>query len=462
MHWLTQRSELVEAKGKGKMQTFWVRPTRRSSGDGSSAEDSGYSETALEVEFDDTPLHLPGKLNRYVAWNFEVFEKLLRVVVTNRRKSMNTTFSGVQFMETPLQEVTEMIELPTFDAGRILPREVPELEENISTQLREFISVISRTYRPNPFHNFEHASHVLVRHLWAKSCSLVRHVSYLILPQMATQKLLLRVVDTQGKSASQAHDSTYGITSDPVIQLAVLFAALVHDCDHPGVPNAQFAKENPSLAARYANKSLAEQNSVDIAWDLLMMETFCDLQRAIFATESELRRFRQLVVNAVMATDIFDKDIKALREARWEKAFTETRADCDSIEQNNRKATIVLEYIIQAADVSHCMQHWKIYQKWNRCLFEEMYTAFVDGRSEKDPSIGWDKGELWFFDNYIIPLAQKLKECGVFGVSCDEFLDYARDNREEVANKGGALVEEWLRAIQARPRSTYHPERIFL
>ena len=42
-----------------------------------------------------------------------------------------------------------------------------------------------------------------------------------------------------------------------------------------------------------------------------------------------------------------------------------------------------------------------------------------------DPATFWYQGELGFFDNYIIPLAKKLKECGVFGVSSDEFLNYA-------------------------------------
>jgi hypothetical protein len=46
-----------------------------------------------------------------------------------------------------------------------------------------------------------------------------------------------------------------------------------------------------------------------------------------------------------------------------------------------------------------------------------------------------------FHDNYIIPLAHKLKDCGVFGVSCDEFLDYALyNNRVEWESKGRAIV----------------------
>lgn len=61
----------------------------------------------------------------------------------------------------------------------------------------------------------------------------------------------------------------------------------------------------------------------------------------------------------------------------------------------------------------------------------ECYAAFKNGRAEKDPSQSWYEGELGFFDFYIIPLAKKLKECGVFGVSSGEYLDYATKNRNE-------------------------------
>lgn len=54
-----------------------------------------------------------------------------------------------------------------------------------------------------------------------------------------------------------------------------------------------------------------------------------------------------------------------------------------------------------------------------------MYKAFKDGRSATNPADNWYKGELEFFDFYIIPLAKKLKDCGVFGVSSAEYLNYA-------------------------------------
>jgi len=62
-------------------------------------------------------------------------------------------------------------------------------------------------------------------------------------------------------------------------------------------------------------------------------------------------------------------------------------------------------------------------------------------RSDKDPSEGWYGGEIWFFDNYVIPLAGKLSECGVFGVSSHEYLNYATENRKEWELKGREIVE---------------------
>ena len=80
------------------------------------------------------------------------------------------------------------------------------------------------------------------------------------------------------------------------------------------------------MAKLYKHRSVAEQNSVDLSWCLLEDECFVDLQRAIYQTPQEKLRFRQLVVNAVMATDIADKDLKTLRNQRWDRAFNLDRA----------------------------------------------------------------------------------------------------------------------------------------
>ena len=104
-----------------------------------------------------------------------------------------------------------------------------------------------------------------------------------------------------------------------------------------------------------------------------------------------------VLLQSVMATDIVDKELKALRNARWEKAFHKgVESDYNDSDDVNRKATIVIEHLIQASDVSHTMQHWHIFHKWNENLFREMYAAYKSGRSEKDPSEFWYKGESEF------------------------------------------------------------------
>lgn len=74
----------------------------------------------------------------------------------------------------------------------------------------------------------------------------------------------------------------------------------------------------------------------------------------------------------------------------------------------------------------------------------------MDGRAETNPADGWYKGELGFFDFYIIPLAKKLKDCGVFGVSSDEYLSYAMENRKEWEKRGELVVEEMKTKVERK------------
>jgi hypothetical protein len=84
-----------------------------------------------------------------------------------------------------------------------------------------------------------------------------------------------------------------------------------------------------------------------------------------------------------MATDIVDKELKTLRNSRWDRAFNESVTQVDPLEDKNRKATIVIEHLIQASDVAHTMQHWHIYRKWNERFFVECYEGYLNGRAEK-------------------------------------------------------------------------------
>lgn len=272
-------------------------------------------------------------------------------------------------------------------------------------------------------------------------------------------KLLGRIVPVSDNASKMnndtealaLHDHTFGITSDPLTQFACLFAALIHDVDHFGVPNTQLVKEEDPVATLYNGRSVLEQNSIVLAWDLIMQDRFKELRMAICATRDEAKRFRQLVVNAVMASDIMASDLKAVRNRRWNKAFSEIQPGEDPSITINRKATIVIDHLIQASDVCHTMQHWHVYRKWNECLFLEMSKAFYEGRADVNPADTWYRGEIGFFDYYIIPLAKKLENCGVFGVSSDEYLNYAIKNRDEWEARGEEIVAEMKEKLKTHP-----------
>jgi 3'5'-cyclic nucleotide phosphodiesterase len=218
---------------------------------------------------------------------------------------------------------------------------------------------------------------------------------------------------------------------------------------HPGVPNAQLVKEECQLAKQYKNECPAEQNSVNMGWNLLMDDKYKDFRAAIYQTDEELIRFRQLIVNSVMATDIADPNLKTLRNLRWDLAFSSATHDPNPHGTVFRKATIVIEHLIQASEVAHTMQHWHIYRKWNQRFFLECYKAYKSGRANKNPADDWYEGEIGFFDHYVIPLAKKLKDCGVFGVSSDEYLNYATRNRQEWETRGREIVIEMMEIVAA-------------
>lgn len=470
--WLKIREDTVFVKGKGQMQTYYLETLeesiqlsklrkykKKSSIEATeslattgviSEEEEEEASDHLHDDFSEELDQNMSKSDRLVEWNVEILCHLIKQIMVahpkkveechpsslNKRSSLNKledSMRGEICSETTvLDEFQEIIELPSIGTEELLQREHPDtitLSPVVVNQLRDLLKNIANMYNDNPFHNFEHASHVTA----------------------SVRKLLTRIVEAnhhrKNPELEDHSGNSYGITSDPLTQFAVIFSAVIHDADHPGVPNAQLLTENTRMAQIY-RKSIAEQNSVELVWELLMSPAYTDLRSCIYSSEDELKRFRQLVVNTVMATDIVDKELQTLRKMRWEKAFSSTAVSPRSASMikldTNRKATIVIEHLIQASDVSHTMQHWKIYRKWNERFFFEQYDSYRNGRAEKDPLTDWYKGEIAFFDFYVIPLAKKLESCGVFGVSSDEYLSYAQSNRDEWVREGEQVVEEFL------------------
>ena len=373
-HWLREREGTVVAKGKGELSTFWLemkagsaKSTRSS---GSTSDDASDTEAKIAATKPIQSSDDEAKLVRLVSWTTDVLARSLRAIVSRRKATSErpdpeavldmledrlTGKNGGKQTGTVIDEVQEVITLPQFDAKAAKQAKDPEsidLGKHVMEQLHEYVRTIAALYHNNPFHSFDHVSHV--------NMSVAKLLSRIVAPDLGDKD------EDASVNEKTLHDHTYGITSDPLTQFAVLFSATIHDVDHQGVPNTQLVKEKAHVAAVYKNKSVAEQNSVEIAWGLLMDEKFRDLRRTIYATSAELYHFRCLVVNSVLATDIMDKDLGSARKARWNKAFStapsdsrENHADSTSV---NRKATIVIEHLIQASDVAHTMQHWHIFR----------------------------------------------------------------------------------------------------
>jgi hypothetical protein len=171
------------AKGKGELETYWL--TLQSVGSSGSTKSGptddtteGESTTAFDfVESKSSDGGAPTKSEtwerdrRTVDWNVAVLEARLKAVVAKRRKNDN-------------------------------PSEII-LDQQVVLELHQFVLGIAFMYNKNPFHNFLHASHVI----------------------MSVTKMLSRVASDDGASTSYAK----GITDDPLTQFAVVFSALVHD-----------------------------------------------------------------------------------------------------------------------------------------------------------------------------------------------------------------------------------------
>jgi hypothetical protein len=86
---------------------------------------------------------------------------------------------------------------------------------------------------------------------------------------MSANKLLRRIIKpkkyselttTDGKqtvdAARETHYATFGISSDPMMHFAMVFVALIHDVDHPGLTNDQLVKIKNPASVIYKGRSI--------------------------------------------------------------------------------------------------------------------------------------------------------------------------------------------------------------
>lgn len=257
----------------------------------------------------------------------------------------------------PLDEVVYSIELPSVPENMNHDTSMMKLPVIVKRLLREFVSVMASAHKAHPFHNFTHAAQVLG--------AVAEHVK---------------------EMKSSLH---------PLGAVAVLFAALIHDVDHPGaVSNLALCNEQPWLGHHYRRTSVARQHAIDVAWSVFAEPHFSELRQFMFGSsttcETWQARFRQVIVNTILATDISNTQLNQERQERLDRVLSE--------ESSALRTTVTLEYLMRAAYVAHVMQAWPIYQKQNQLRFQESMAAFEEQRLSADPANFWYKSEFGPFE----------------------------------------------------------------
>lgn len=452
VHWIYHRSDAVIAKGKGKLVTYFLHDNfvGSKSHSRSSASDNSMDGTMTDI---DTRSEQPkDRTESLIEWASdllgEAVAKAARVssspksmsvrnLLSDPWKDANLTISNDIFKEMS----ADLDFKPIYDnSGENVVPVRSLTSRKVKDQIANFVRAIASLHEPNRFHNFEHACKFRCENIQDANLANAAHVT------MSISKLLSRIV---GQCAFDGSDSDIVIqlSCDPLLRTACIIAGLCHDLMHPGVPNTTLVKEEVSIAKKYNGRCVAERNSLDNAWGLLMEERFLEFRLALCPTKEDVLRFRKFLVHLILATDIMDGGLRDLYASRWSQVFEN---DTNMTLRPATQSTLVLQHLIQASDVSHTMQHWEIYIKWNERLFAEMCESYRSGRQAWDPVESWYDGEIMFFDNYIIPLAEKLRTCGVFGASSDEYLNYARQNRAEWESRGPGIVSEMLQKVESR------------
>jgi hypothetical protein len=141
--WLVPREEMVNVRGKGILQTFFVEIKAG----------SRTSDTASEISADDITKSGSNKIDRLVSWNVEVLSGLLKCIVA-RREAMHKRHRKVDTKAVKggmvLDEVVEIITLPEYNANAVFKQvdsSTVQLDSEVMAQLTSLVRRIASMYK---------------------------------------------------------------------------------------------------------------------------------------------------------------------------------------------------------------------------------------------------------------------------------------------------------------------------
>jgi hypothetical protein len=307
-----------------------------------------------EVDVNDTLS--PPPMNELIHRAISIFEKYLRQVITTRQAKIREIMISFHDGDENSSIISTSTTTTPARGGHIInqehtPRDVFQdsisrgiaknieaegmvLDSSVRDELQDLVSTIASKYNDVFYHNFEHAAHVMA----SADCLLSMLQNATIETHGHGELKTGKAPNAHPTAAERINHrdqklSTYGIASCPITHLALVYSALVHDMEHEGVGNKQMVKEKHPLAIKYKGKSVAENNSLDIAIDLLEQNNYANLRKAIFGdfthASSEAKDFMKaqehifynILIENIQATDIFSRERLERNRRKWIESF---------------------------------------------------------------------------------------------------------------------------------------------
>lgn len=218
----------------------------------------------------------------------------------------------------------------------------------------------------------------------------------------------------------------------PLEIAAALFAATVHDVDHPGLTNQFLINSSSELALMYNDESVLENHHLAVAFKLLQNEgcdIFCN------ATKKQRQTLRKMVIDMVLSTDM-SKHMSLLADL---KTMVETKKVAGSgvlLLDNYTDRIQVLENLVHCADLSNPTKPLALYRRWVDLLMEEF---FLQGDKERENNMDIspmcdrhsatvEKSQVGFIDYIVHPLWETWAD--LVHPDAQDILDTLEENRD--------------------------------
>ncbi|XP_040002856.1 cAMP-specific 3',5'-cyclic phosphodiesterase 4B-like [Xiphias gladius] len=244
--------------------------------------------------------------------------------------------------------------------------------------------------------------------------------------------------------AADVTQSTHVLLSTPALDavfadleiLAALFAAAIHDVDHPGVSNQFLINTNSELALMYNDESVLENHHLAVGFKLLHQEN-CDIFQNL--TKRQRQSLRKLVIDMVLATDM-SKHMTLMADL---KTMVETKKVTSSgvlLLDHYTERIQVLRNMVHCADLSNPTKPLPLYRQWTERIMEEFFRQ-GDKERERGMEISAmcdkhtasvEKSQVGFIDYIVHPLWETWAD--LVHPDAQELLDTLEENREWYLN----------------------------